>query len=79
LRPEVTAITGTAAHERAMVIGIVSSYLRYQDVAISPQTGNIRVVFEENSGLASVVPLDPVIEMARGVIAVGGTGAAGDG
>jgi S1-C subfamily serine protease len=68
LGPEAMAISGTEGHDRAMVIGIVSSYLPYQDVAVSPQTGRTRVVFEENSGLTSVVPLDPVIEIVRDVL-----------
>jgi S1-C subfamily serine protease len=39
-----------------MLIGIVSSFIPYQDVAVSKQTRRPRVVFEENSGLANLVP-----------------------
>lgn len=35
-------------------IGIIGSYLPYQEVAISTQTGRPRVVFEENTGLSKV-------------------------
>ena len=45
------------------VIGLVSAYLPYQDVARSEQTGLIRLISEENSGLAKVVPMDAVIEL----------------
>jgi hypothetical protein len=38
----------------AKFIGIINSYLPYHDIAISPQTKRARIVFEENSGLASV-------------------------
>lgn len=45
------------------VIGLVSAYLPYRDVAKSEQTGLIRLISEENSGLARVVPIDAVIEL----------------
>jgi S1-C subfamily serine protease len=62
LQPELTAITGTTAITKADLIGVVKSYVPYHDVAISQQTGNPRVVFEENSGLAAVEPADHITE-----------------
>jgi hypothetical protein len=53
---------------RVHVIGIVSGYLPYEDVAISAQSRQPRVSFVENSGLASVVPLDAVHELARPIV-----------
>jgi hypothetical protein len=35
-------------------IGLIGSYLPYHEAAISTQTGRIRVVFEENTGLSYV-------------------------
>lgn len=35
-------------------IGVIGSYLPYREVAISTQTGNPRVIFEENTGLSLV-------------------------
>jgi hypothetical protein len=35
-------------------IGIIGSYIPYQEVAISLQTGRPRVIFEENTGLSKV-------------------------
>jgi S1-C subfamily serine protease len=61
-KPEAVAITGTERILRANLIGVVASYVPYQDVAISTQTRRPRIIFEENSGLASVVPIDYVIE-----------------
>ncbi|HDO8003186.1 serine protease [Legionella pneumophila serogroup 1] len=61
LRPEITAIEGTKSHNKAALIGIVKSYVPYQDVAISQQTGRPRVIFEENSGLAEVECVDNII------------------
>lgn len=46
----------------AYLIGVVRGYQPYIDVAISPQTKRPRVSFEENSGLAEVVPADYIDE-----------------
>jgi S1-C subfamily serine protease len=62
-RPETTAIQGTKSHDQSHVIGVVASYIPYQDVAVSQQTGRPRIVFEENSGLATVFPIDFVQSM----------------
>lgn len=61
-RPEVTSIVGTTAPQRANLIGVVASYVPYRDIAVSAQTKLPRVIFEENSGLASVVPVDYLSE-----------------
>ncbi len=44
------------------LIGMVSGYLPYKDVALSSQTGRPKILFEENSGLATVVPIDTIQE-----------------
>lgn len=59
-KPEMISIDGTAAVGSAFLIGIVSSYVSYQDVAVSTQTGRNRVVFEENSGLSNVFPIEAI-------------------
>jgi S1-C subfamily serine protease len=56
--PEIVAIQGTKAHGNAGLIGIVRAYVPYRDEAVSRQTGMTRVIFEENSGLAAVHPVD---------------------
>lgn len=48
--------------KRAALIGIVKSYIPFQDVAISQQTKRPRVIFEENSGLANVETVDKILE-----------------
>jgi hypothetical protein len=40
------------------LIGIVSGYIPYTEPAVSPQTGRQRIVFEENTGLCRIVPID---------------------
>lgn len=47
---------GTEVVRQEMLIGMVSSFIPYRDVAVSLQTKRPRVVFEENSGLANLVP-----------------------
>jgi S1-C subfamily serine protease len=58
----VNAIEGTKSQDRAYLIGVVRAYLPYSDVAISQQTGQVRMISQENSGLAEVVPIDYVNE-----------------
>jgi hypothetical protein len=65
LKPEAFSIQGTKSHGSADLIGVVTSYRPYTDVAVSPQTNRPRVLFEENSGLADVVPIDYVEEAIR--------------
>jgi len=61
-KPEFTCIQGTKSVDSAKLIGIVNSYIPYTDEAISKQTKMVRVTFEENSGLAKVIPTDFVME-----------------
>ena len=65
LRPELTAIADTLAQPRALLLGVVKSYVSYQDVAVSQQTSRPRVTFEENTGLATAHPIDLVAQLAR--------------
>ena len=62
LKPEMISITGTKANQNAALIGIIKSYITFQDVAYSKQTNKPRIIFEENSGLALVEPVDHIIE-----------------
>lgn len=47
------------------IIGLISEFISYKDTAYSAQTMRPRVVFEENSGLANIVPADAVLELIR--------------
>jgi V8-like Glu-specific endopeptidase len=62
LKPDAISINGTKAQSTAYLIGVVIDYQTYNDVAISPQTGRSRASFEENSGLAEVLPTDYIDE-----------------
>lgn len=39
-------------------IGIVGNYITYQEMAVSVQTGRPRIVFEENTGLSKIWPVE---------------------
>lgn len=66
-QPEAIAIQGTKSRNKAWLIGVVSGYVPYQDVAISVQTNRPRVIFEENSGMAAVIPIDRALD-AIGIV-----------
>jgi S1-C subfamily serine protease len=60
--PNMNAIEGTKSQDRAYLIGMVRAYLPYTDVALSQQTGQVRLISQENSGLAEVIPVDFIDE-----------------
>ena len=64
-RPDVGSIVGTQANRKSALIGMVSSYLPYVEVAVSVQTGKPRMTFEENSGLGVVIPNDVIQETVQ--------------
>ena len=49
--------------EKQKLIGLMSSYIPYRDVAISNQTNRPRIIFEEHSGLSVVVSADEIIKL----------------
>jgi len=68
LKPELFAIDGTKANNKASLIGIVHSYVSYREVAVSAQTREPRIVFMENSGLARVHPVDYVNNVVDAIL-----------
>ncbi len=64
-KPEAIALHETKAVSAAYLIGVIQSYVPYQDFAISQQTKRPRVIFEENSGLTAVIPIDFVKEAIK--------------
>jgi len=61
-KPEIVCINGTKSLDTSYLIGIVKANIPYSDVAISQQTKQPRVIFQENSGLAIVIPSDFIME-----------------
>ena len=68
LKPELTSIQGTKSNDKCVLIGMVSSYLPYREIAISQQTGRPRMIFEENSGLGVVVPPNVIQETIQDAV-----------
>lgn len=64
-KPEIMSIEGTKSQDAAYLLGVVAQYIPYQDFAISLQTKRPRVVFEENSGLASIVPIQYLVDLIQ--------------
>jgi len=65
LKPEIFSIQGTKSYAKASLLGVVQSYQPYTDVAYSAQTKHPRITFEENSGLAVVLPVDFINELVK--------------
>jgi len=59
-RPEVAPAEVLGPLLGCQLIGVVKSYTPYKDVAVSLQTRQPRVVFEENSGLSQAHPVDSI-------------------
>ena len=64
-KPEGYSIRGTPSYRKCSLIGMVSSYIPYREVAISEQTNRPRMIFEENSGLGRVVPVNAIQETIK--------------
>lgn len=67
-KPEIIAVGDITPYDKSKLVGMVASYEPYDDVAISQQTGEPRVVFQENSGLGNVIPVDAIRETAMHAI-----------
>ncbi len=62
LKPELAAIADTKPNTHCLLVGVTSQQLRSREVAVSEQTGKPRIVFEEDAGLAEVIPVEFVRE-----------------
>lgn len=71
-KPEATAIQETKPVTTAYLVGVVKGYIPYQDIAVSEQTKRPRVIFEENSGLTAVIPVDFIQETIKAYQSKGG-------
>lgn len=62
-KPELVSITGTKNLDKSILVGIVHSYIPYNDTLKSTQSGEIVEVRRENSGLAYVHPVEYIREI----------------
>ncbi len=51
--------------KQARFIGIISQQVRYREPAISAQSGDLRVIFEENTGLSLVIPANFIVDILK--------------
>lgn len=65
LKPETAAIAASKAITHCLLVGVISKQLRSRESAVSERTGEPRVIFEEDTGLAEVVPAEMVQETAN--------------
>ena len=65
LRPEIASLENTTPVNKPHVVGVVSGYIPYTDYLKSIQTGKTVSSSEENSGLATVVPMEFVREVFK--------------
>lgn len=57
-RPELVSINGTPYLDRSVLVGIVHSYIPYQESLINSQTKQVVEIRSENSGIANVHPVE---------------------
>jgi V8-like Glu-specific endopeptidase len=53
----------SAVLNKQRLIGLVSQSINYVDIAVSQQTKRPRITFEDNTGLAKVIPTDAILEL----------------
>lgn len=69
-KPAIVSIEGTTPINKAYLLGIVNGYIPYEETAYSlnSEVPQPRIKFVENSGLASVVPLDYVRDVVNTIM-----------
>lgn len=58
IKPEALSISGTGDNLSSGLIGVINAGVTYSDIAVSKQTGEPRIVFNEQTGLVKVVPIE---------------------
>lgn len=64
-KPEVVSVGVTGTNNKCFVIGVVSSGITYKEEATSTQTGEIRIIFTERTGLTKIVPVERLNEIMK--------------
>lgn len=62
-RPEIVSIKGTKALKKSVLLGIIHSYIPYQETLMNTQTKKIVELRTENSGIANVHPVEYIREV----------------
>ena len=64
-RPEIASIRDSKSLGKAMLIGIIHSYIPYQETLINSQTGKTVEIRSENSGIANAHPVEMIREVVE--------------
>lgn len=67
-RPEIVSISGTKSLNKSMLLGIVHSYIPYQETLMNTQTKQVVEIRSENSGIAKVHPVELIREVVDLVV-----------
>lgn len=62
LLPQLMSVTDQPPTAEGGLLGVVRAYVPYEDFAVSAQTGQVRVMFQENSGLTLIHTVDCIDE-----------------
>lgn len=62
-RPEFVSVGGSPSLDKCVLVGIVHSYIPYQESLINSQTNKIVEIRSENSGIANVHPVEYIREV----------------
>ena len=62
-RPEFVSISGTKSLNKSVLLGIVHSYIPYQESLMNTQTRQVVEIRSENSGIAKVHPVELIREV----------------
>lgn len=76
-RPEVVSIQDTKNINRSVLIGIIHSYIPYEEPLINSQTGRFVEVRSENSGLANVHPVEYIRDIINMILPLRGVNSSG--
>ena len=74
VRPEILSVGNTKSGNKCVLLGIVHSYIPYQETLQNTQTKKIVEIRSENSGLAKVHPVEFIREVVDLIIALPSSG-----
>lgn len=62
-RPEFVSVGDTGSLNKCVLLGIIHSYIPYQETLINSQTGQTVEIRSENSGIANMHPVEFILEI----------------
>ena len=65
-KPELVSVSRTKALNRCVLLGVIHSYIPYQETLVNSQTGRTVEIRSENSGIAKANPVEFIKEVVAG-------------